>query len=507
MNVVIVHYHLNRGGVTQVIANQIDLLVGPNSLHAVDRIAVLHGGRSQGWTDRTAWQDRVVYRVIEGLDYDQQQSAPPDLARRLVAALQSLKCAPGETVVHVHNHGLGKNRQLSGALIELARAGYFLLLQIHDFAEDFRPANYRSVCECGPATIYPDAPHIHYAVLNRRDRDILDAAGIPSSRIHWLPNPVPDPGERPSREAVRGKLPPPWSQSKQRQWIVYPVRAIRRKNLGEALLWSTLISDWAQLAVTLAPLNPVERPSYERWKALASRCDLPCHLEFGERSGLSFPEIQSLADRILTTSVAEGFGMVFLEAWLVDRMLIGRDLPEITADYRESGLDLSSLHDAFWIPSRWIDRRSLFDRLAAAYRSVLEAYGRPQPDQSTLNHQCETLMVDGCVDFARLPSVLQQQVIERAATSREARRELIACNDQMASLLEDGRERSATIAANRQIVQEQYGRRASAARLMAAYRTLGSERPGPVRTRPDVAESVLDALLEVQRFHPIRVET
>ena len=37
------------------------------------------------------------------------------------------------------------------------------------------------------------------------------------------------------------------------------------------------------------------------------------------------------------TSLAEGFGMVFLESWLAECPLLGRDLPEITRDFVEAG--------------------------------------------------------------------------------------------------------------------------------------------------------------------------
>ena len=74
---------------------------------------------------------------------------------------------------HVHNHSLGKNLALPGALQALGDAGQRLLLQLHDFAEDGRPLNYR-----------------HYAVLNGRDLKLLGAAGIPPARLHALANPV-----------------------------------------------------------------------------------------------------------------------------------------------------------------------------------------------------------------------------------------------------------------------------------------------------------------------------
>ena len=44
------------------------------------------------------------------------------------------------------------------------------------------------------SVLYPQAEHIHYATLNRRDWSILRDAGVPLARLHLLPNPVPELG-------------------------------------------------------------------------------------------------------------------------------------------------------------------------------------------------------------------------------------------------------------------------------------------------------------------------
>ena len=214
MLIAIVHYHLNRGGVTQVIANHLRGLANQAADEATCDVVVLHGGRSVGWPDRLPDADALDYtiRVVPGLDYDDGQSCGPrELAARLQTALAEPGGSPESTVVHVHNHSLGKNSDLPHALAELASDGWPLLLQIHDFAEDFRPQNYQQLRAGtgGPtggdraAALYPQAAHVHYAVLNQRNARILTAAGIDPARVHALPNPVGDPGPLPPREPVR----------------------------------------------------------------------------------------------------------------------------------------------------------------------------------------------------------------------------------------------------------------------------------------------------------------
>ena len=70
----------------------------------------------------------------------------------------------------------------------MAEEGERLLLQIHDFAEDGRPDNFTVLRESSRP--YPMADHVHYALLNSRDRQFLTRAGIPETQVHALPNPI-----------------------------------------------------------------------------------------------------------------------------------------------------------------------------------------------------------------------------------------------------------------------------------------------------------------------------
>ena len=139
-------------------------------------------------------------------------------------------------MLHVHNHSLGKNRALPRVVPRLAASGYGMLLQIHDFAEDFRPENYRNLGRPAPEMLYPQASNVHYAVLNGRDRAILAAAGADPARLHLLPNPVLDVNRLPERSAARVKLHERFGVAPGDRYLLYPVRCIRRKNVGEALL-------------------------------------------------------------------------------------------------------------------------------------------------------------------------------------------------------------------------------------------------------------------------------
>jgi len=54
-----------------------------------------------------------------------------------------------------------------------------------------------------------------------------------------------------------------------------------------------------------------------------------------------------LAHAILTTSKVEGFGYTFVEGWLCEKPVIGRDIPEVTQDFVAAGMKLSHFYREF----------------------------------------------------------------------------------------------------------------------------------------------------------------
>ena len=300
MNLAILHYHLNRGGVTRVIENQLAALddgarcgARPERPWRVrcclagaarDSMKTSPGGLPRCGS-RCTRSRRLDY---DGIDADGSPSqadakTSESLYRQLSDTLGQLGFLPSDTVLHVHNHALGKNRGLLPALVRLAEAGYAMVLQIHDFVEDFRPANYRHI---GPATashLYPQAPAIHYGVLNGRDHGILREAGVPEDRLHLLPNPVPD-GRRPT---CRRRPTPGPNCANGSAWVATTgscfIRCAASGARTSARRCSTrpwLRGDtWSGL--TLPPLNPAEMPIYEGWKRLAAELRLPCRFELG----------------------------------------------------------------------------------------------------------------------------------------------------------------------------------------------------------------------------------
>ena len=312
MRVAVVHYHLRKGGVTRVIASALEALDG-----RIGGAVVLSSTQPE---ERLAQPSAVVPEPA----YTGEASAGAARRRRdalRAAAIRALGGPPD--LWHIHNHCLGKNVNFPEALKGLLEDGTPALLQIHDFAEDGRPGNYRAqavpfeegVFRGRAATLYPDAPQIGYAVLNGRDGAILRRAGLQSGRLFNLPNPV-----------TANPLQATAARGAGRPLVLYPTRAIRRKNLGELLLMAAVFPQY-RFGTTLAPKNPEWASVHDGWVQVARETGLDVGFALGERPGASFEGLLGEAAAVVTTSVGEGFGLAFLEPWLFGRPLCGRDLP------------------------------------------------------------------------------------------------------------------------------------------------------------------------------------
>ncbi|WP_456385192.1 hypothetical protein [Desulfolithobacter sp.] len=498
MRIAIVHYHLQPGGVSRIIEHTVRCLA---SVSKTDKyrvsLVVLTGKTPPSPLP-------VPVRVLPGLLYEgvRDPVSPARLEQQMVdAATDALGGMPD--LWHVHNHSLGKNLALPVALHGLAEKGHHLLLHIHDFAEDGRPANYHLMLDKlaghDPAAmsrlLYPRGAHVHYGVLNRRDCTFLQEAGAYEACLWRLPNPVRLPDSLPGVREL--KDPGTDDQWREEHLWLYPTRAIRRKNLGEFLLWAAVAGPNHRFATTMGPENPRERPRYEAWKRLAAELGLPVEFELSRRPGQSFEGLLSKASALVTTSVAEGFGLAFLEPWLAGRPVCGRDLPEITDEFRDEGVRLPLLYHRLGVPVEWLGRGRIRDRARAGLERSLEAYGR-RPASDSLERLLEVWIQNDRVDFGRLDEEMQEIVLRRVvADPREATHLEPAFFPDPASCLED-------IAHNREILGVRYSLEGYGTRLMQVYQALA----GTTATELDQldGEILLNRFLAPERLTLLRVD-
>ncbi len=515
MQIAIIHYHLNPGGVTQVIANHLQSLDLALDDNRNCRVAIFHGGETKDWNPpclKSLRNIKVSIHSVAALGYDAWPEEQPDstgLSDDLHRRLAEIGFDPAGTVIHVHNHSLGKNISLPGALHKLAASGYPLLLQIHDFAEDFRPEQYARISKAisasqrGPVAdfLYPQASHIHYAVLNGRDCKVLAQSGVAVDRLHELPNPIVEfeqlRADNKSQNIVKKDLGIPVDTP----LVLFPVRGIRRKNIGELLMWSALMRTKAFFGVTLAPNNVAELPAYNRWKGMTKEAGLRCIFELGAK--LSFQESLAAADALITTSVAEGCGMVFLEAQLAGHSLLGRKLPEITDEFEQNHIDLSFLYDRFAIPIDLIGRDHLRQQIVVAYQKTISAFDRKSYNDSELMDSFDRLIADGTIDFAMLTPEIQSRLILEASNSEQYCEKLLEENP-LISVAQDRITESQIVSKNAKAVRAHYCPLSCGQRLQEMYRRLlvvDREEAVAVLARCD---ELLDFFLEIERFRPVR---
>jgi glycosyltransferase involved in cell wall biosynthesis len=483
MRIAIVHYHLQTGGVTRVIEHACAALLARG-----EQVAVLAGEPPQAPLPAGA-----TVAVLPGLAYEEQRTplSPEQLAAGMArSAREALGGAPD--IWHVHNHCLGKNTALPGALLRLAREGYRLLLQPHDFAEDGRPALYgrlRQQLADGDvgrlsALLYPLAPQIHYAALNARDRGLLGAAGVPAAQLHALPNAV-SVGLLDS-DASAPPSAPQAGMDGCRLWL-YPTRAIRRKNLGEFLLWAALAKEQDRYAATQAPQNPQEQSIYRGWVALAQELGLP--MTFAAGANADFRGLVAASHALVTTSVAEGFGLAFLEPWLLGRPLVGRDLPEITADFTAAGVCLPGLYARLDVPLEWLDATRLRAAFDAAASRRAAAYGRPAGDMA--EQAWHSAVSGGQIDFGRLDEPAQTEVIRRLRADPTGRAAL-----QPRAL--DAAAAATAIGGNRGVITGEYALAGFGARLAAVYASVAGATPSATLSAADGAALLAEFLAPVR---------
>ena len=467
MKIVLVHYHLRPGGVTQVVFHQASAL-----REAGEEVLVLTGEappRSEGWAG-------IPTAVVPGLHYDRyrpvelrpsRHDPAEKLARSIEDAIRShwSGSSGGADIVHVHNPLIRKNSLLIGALKVLAKQ-LPLLLQNHDLAEDFRPDVYIG-------EEYPG--DCHYGVINSRDYRFLLQAGLKPEGLHLLPNEV-------RKLAVTPGLP--------KTRYLYPVRGIRRKNIGEALFLSVFSGSAGTIAITQPPTTEQDMPIYRRWKETAAELELPVEFEAGLfplETG-SFADVMGSARAAITTSVKEGFGFSFLEPWTAGLAVAGRRIDYVCRDFEAAGVDLNHLYPELLIPAGYVEPAALREKTAEALSRVYAAFGLSLP--SHIQAELDRVYNRECFDFGIMDEEIQERLIRLAVTDKTIRERIKGVNpflETMPNLTVD----PAVVEANRQAVLRAYSREAILGTILEAYRKTISPVTQSI-SRPRLLELYLD---------------
>lgn len=438
MKIAIAHYHLKPGGVTNVIKHQIDAISN-------DCDVLLLTGKLPA--------EPIYNNTLEvpGLGYDTSSFDslnPIKIANDLSEKISS-EFGGKADILHIHNPTLAKNSQFQKILKEMQEKGYNLFLQIHDFAENGRPSAY-----------FYDDPYItncHFGVINSHDYDLLLRSGLKPKGLHLLPNDV-----------VPITLPTDISFKKDR--ILYPVRAIRRKNIGEAILISLFINNKI-LSITLPPNSAVDIKSYQGWKYFIKKYNL--NVEFDSGLHHDFEHLISSSEYLISTSISEGFGFSFLEPWTADKFLWGREIATVCNDFTQNGMRLDHLYKHLNVPVDWIGENRLIDAYMKCISDNTKKFNLPVNYKKTHKFLLAKFK-SKVIDFGLLDEPFQKEIISKVLSSKKCGDVLRQINSY---LTQPGhaKDTNEIISNNKKAVLQKYNRLNYKTNLISIYKKVANE--------------------------------
>jgi hypothetical protein len=459
MKIAYLHYHLKTGGVTTVLKQQLAALA-----RQTEQLVVT------GQPPTTPLEAATVYIPEVAYSNDFSGSIEPmRVARKIIKAIRAKFNGPCD-LLHVHNPTLAKNRHFLAILKLLQHEGLNLLLQIHDFAEDGRPLAYFS-------DAYP--ADCHYGVINRRDHQILLKSGLKQDGLHLMENTVTIPALAP-KSGIEDSM------------ALYPIRAIRRKNIGEAILLSLFFEPGQAVVITLPPNSPADIYSYRAWKNFVR--DQRLNVLFDQGLNRDFETLVLSAGLLISTSITEGFGFSFLEPWLFGKLLWGRKLADVCRDFERNGLRLDHLYTGLYVPIDWIGLQQFRSRWHECVLKAARLFNLAIED-ARLRNAFDHITSDALIDFGLLDEPSQKQVILHAISRGKDRARLIQINPFLAA---PGtvRAKNDLIENNKKAVLENYSPDIYRDKLLDVYRKVSTT---PILQKID--KTVLaSAFLDLKKF-------
>jgi len=425
VQLIVFHYHLLPGGVTDVILHSIQAVTAHRSDISSVRLVC---GREENTETVVAGLDEigvpVELDILSELDYT-PTAEPTEVAMERAAHLESMLLArygTDDAFWWIHNFHVGKNPAFTLALCRIAgtQAVPRMLLHIHDFPECARYENLAYLTRITGESPYPAGPAVRYAVINARDHALMTGTEIANEHVHLLVNPLPhaaDPdGARPDRSTLVSAFTRFAADNGQtfdpdRPLLLYPIRTIRRKNVLEMALLARLAGS-ANLIVTLPGLSDAERPYSDLIAEAFGSGAAQGIWGIGRREheyGLTYQEMAHGADAIVSSSIQEGFGLLFVNAlrWRVP--LFARHLPILDG--------VSSIFDGYpasfyadlQVPMQGPSISSLRAPLRIRYTERLDELDSflPIAARERLDRQLETILTAPSIDYTYLPPDLQ----------------------------------------------------------------------------------------------------
>ena len=201
-----------------------------------------------------------------------------------------------------------------------------------------------------------------FVVKSLRKKELI-SLGVSSQKIFYLPNGVDAEVfsfnlAQKEKEKIYRQVFPNNYQKERFEIILYPVRVVPRKNIEEAILLVYLLRKITGINYALVisgkidANDPRSKEYYQDLLKLKRMVDYPVIFCKGKipferaENKYGIGNLYQISSAIIMTSIEEGFGYPYLEAWFGRKFLIGRKINDIINDFSRFGLDFSWLYSA-----------------------------------------------------------------------------------------------------------------------------------------------------------------
>ncbi|MBN1764310.1 MAG: hypothetical protein JW860_03555 [Sedimentisphaerales bacterium] len=399
-----------------------------------------------------------------------------------------------------------------------AKSDKRFLVRVHDFAQQ-RPANFSNIKKFQAflpndmpdwhQILYPSTPNVEYIAINTYDYYRLMDHGVESTRVWYVPNSIDNSLVRNGMtrrrktnvnsilhsrfnnqydftefgEDLRRQLENKRGLPRDAAIIYYPVRAIPRKNVEEAIFLVHLLNNLAKnpeyserydlepnyhLVVSLGGGSEEEKQYTRRLKDFIQENHLPVIIDISDLVGLhreydpenphqiikyGVVDMYSISRMTVSTSLMEGFGFVFIEPWAAQQCIIGRNIPSVTMDFVKSGLSLDHLYSVLLVNG--LD----FADIGRGSSASVTAFGTSEPDSGLELRLQEIKKLEN-------PEYLQK-ILDKNNASLKATLRLFRCANRR-------NPRKSLITMNRRKVVEHYSSKQVVSKL---YRIMQKQEP------------------------------
>ncbi len=269
--------------------------------------------------------------------------------------------------------------------------GKKFIYRVHDFVQE-RTENFKNFKKFSQNPfeivpnwhdiLYPNTPNVKYIAINRNNCSRLVEHGVDEKNIFYVSNCVDEDIIPPDDKSktLRGKIIRKYNISPNSHLIFYPVRCVRRKNVEEAIFLIQLFNILAEkkmsvegcklrgnfhLLISICPETGDDYDYAQQLRKFVAKHCLPVTIgvedlvslervydERGRIEKYAIGDLYQSVDLVVTTSILEGFGLVYIEPWMLNKVVVGRNIPIVTPDFQASGMKLGHMYTALLVDNQ-----------------------------------------------------------------------------------------------------------------------------------------------------------